>query len=293
MVEHLSEYRKKVLDSAHRSGMEEVASEVLHNVGNAVNSASCSVEMLRERLSESKAAGLDRAAAMLREQAPRAGEFFTVDPRGPKLISYLIDLNEALQREQIDQQADVDRLFETVRHIRDVIAAQQSYTGQSEFRQEVALASMVDEVLLLNHEQLLASRIEVEVDLPPLPELRLNKSKTTQVLVNLVRNAIQAMQNENGRPRVLTISAHLIDETGIEIEVADTGHGFDEDVRRKLFAHGFTTKPNGNGFGLHYCANAVQGSGGHITAESPGPGLGATFRVRLFDVVSLSQIVTV
>lgn len=292
MVEHLSEYRKKVLDSAHRSGMEEVASEVLHNVGNAVNSASCGVEMLRERLSESKATGLDRAAAMLREQAPRAGEFFTVDPRGPKLISYLIDLNEALKREQIDQQADVDRLFETIRHIRDVIAAQQSYTGQSEFRQEVALASMVDEVLLLNHEQLLASRIEVEVDLPPLPDLRLNKSKTTQVLVNLVRNAIQAMQNEHGLPRVLAISAQLIDETGIEIEVADTGHGFDEDVRRKLFAHGFTTKPNGNGFGLHYCANAVQGSGGHITAESPGPGLGATFRVRLFDVVSLSQIVT-
>jgi sensor domain CHASE-containing protein len=292
MVERLSEYRKKVLDSAHRSGMEEVASEVLHNVGNAVNSASCSVEMLRERLSESKASGLDRAAAMLREQAPRAGEFFTVDPRGPKLISYLVDVNEALKREQIEQQADVDRLFETVRHIRDVIAAQQSYTGQSEFRQEVALASMVDEVLLLNHEQLLTSRIEVEVDLPPLPDLRLNKSKTTQVLVNLVRNAIQAMQNENGRPRVLTITAHLIDETGIEIEVADTGHGFDEDVRRKLFAHGFTTKPNGNGFGLHYCANAVQGSGGHITAESPGPGCGATFRVRLFDVVSLSQIVT-
>jgi sensor domain CHASE-containing protein len=292
MVEHLSEYRKKVLDSAHRSGMEEVASEVLHNVGNAVNSASCSVEMLRERLSESKAAGLDRATAMLREQAPRAGEFFTVDPRGPKLISYLVDLNEALKREQIDQKADVARLFDTVRHIRDVIAAQQSYTGQSEFRQEVDLASMVDEVLLLNHEQLQSSHIEVEVNLPSLPELSLNKSKTTQVLVNLVRNAIQAMQNENGRPQVLTISAQLIDENGIEIEVTDTGHGFDENVRRKLFAHGFTTKPNGNGFGLHYCANAVHGSGGHITAESRGPGLGATFRVRLFDVISLSQTVT-
>ncbi len=151
---------------------------------------------------------------------------------------------------------------------------------------------MVDEVLLLNREQLQSSHVEVEVDLPPLPDLRLNKSKKTQVLVNLVRNAIQAMQNENAGPRVLTISAHLIDETGIEIVVADTGHGFGEAVRKKLFAHGFTTKPNGNGFGLHYCANAVQGAGGHITAESPGAGCGATFRVRLFDVVSLSQIVT-
>ncbi|WP_442483036.1 CHASE4 domain-containing protein [Aeoliella sp. SH292] len=291
MAEHLSSYRKKVLDSAHRAGMEEVASEVLHNVGNAVNSASCSIEMLRERLGESKAAGLDRATAMLREQAPRAGEFFTGDPRGPKLIKYLIDVNEALKREQIEQQADVTRLFETIRHIRDVISAQQSYTGESDFRQEVALASLVDEVLLLNQEQLQSARIEVQVDLPPLPDLRLNKSKTTQVLVNLVRNAIQAMQNEYGRPRVLTISAQWIDEAGIEIEVTDTGHGFDEQTGKKLFAHGFTTKTNGNGFGLHYCANAVQGVGGHISAESAGPGLGATFRVRLVDVVLLNQTI--
>ena len=116
--------------------------------------------------------------------------------------------------------------------------------------------------------------------------------KTPLVLENLVRNAIPGMHNEHDRPRVLAISAQLIDETSIEIEVADTGQGFDEDMRRKLFSHGYTTKPHGNGFGLHYCANAVHGSGGHITAESPGLGLGATFRVRLFDVVSLSQIVT-
>lgn len=292
MVEHLSEYRKKVLDSAHRSGMEEVASEVLHNVGNAVNSASCSVEMLRERLSESKAAGLNRAVALLREQAPRIAEFFSVDPRGPKLISYLADLNEALQQEHAGQQSDVTRLFETVRHIRDVIAAQQSYTGQSEFRQEVDLAALVDEVLLLNREQLIANSIQVETNVPPLPDPVLNKSRTTQILVNIVRNAIQAM-DANGGPRVLTISARLIEEDGIEIEVADTGHGFDEEAHTKLFAHGYTTKPNGNGFGLHYCANSVHASGGHITATSPGPGQGATFRVRLFDVFAAAQTAAV
>jgi signal transduction histidine kinase len=285
MVGNLAESRKKVLDSAHRSGMEEVASEVLHNVGNAVNSASCSVELLRERLDGSKVAGFNRAAALLREQVPRAAEFFGADPRGPKLLNYLVGLNEVLQQEHHDHQSDVARLDETICHIRDVIAAQQTYTGQSEFRQEVDLSALVDEVLILNREQLVAYQIDVAVNLPPLPELQLNKSKVTQVLVNLVRNAIQAMHNQASGVRRLTISARTVDENGIEIEVRDTGCGFDDEVREKLFTHGFTTKSEGNGFGLHYCANAIQGAGGQITAESPGRGQGSTFRIRLVQVL--------
>jgi sensor domain CHASE-containing protein len=291
MVENLAESRRKILDSAHQSGMDEVASEVLHNVGNAVNSASCSVETLREQLDESKVAGFNRASELLREQAPRAAEFFGVDPRGPKLIDYLVGLNEALQQEHAGQKCELTRLFETIRHIREIITAQQTYTGKSEFRQEVNLTSLVDEVLLLNQEQLEAYQIDVEVDLPSLPELDLNKSKITQVLMNLVRNAIQAMQDQESGVRRLTISARAVDESGIEIEVRDTGHGFDDDVRSKLFAHGFTTKPSGNGFGLHYCANAVQGGGGKITGESPGPGKGATFRIRLVRVIPMAEAI--
>ena len=288
MAEHLSEYRKKVLDSAHRSGMEEVASEVLHNVGNAVNSAGCCVETLRDRLSESKTAGLERAVTLLRQQAPHAAEFFSNDPRGPKLLSYLGDVNDALHQEQSDQKQDIERLFDTIRHIRDVIAAQQTYTGQAEFRQEVDITDLVDEVLLLNHDQLIANRIQVAVDVSDVPDLVLNKSKTTQVLVNLVRNAIQAME-ASCEPRVLSISAYVIENHGVEIDVADTGHGFDQESQTKLFAHGYTTKPKGNGFGLHYCANAVHAAGGHISATSPGPGQGAVFRVRLFEVAIAPQ----
>lgn len=285
MVANLAATRKKILDAAHRSGMAEVASEVLHNVGNAVNSANCSVELLRDWLDESKLAGLERATALLREQAPHAGEFFETDPRGPKLIEYLIGLNEALQHEYGNYQSEVTRLFDTIGHIRGIIAAQQSHTAKSEFRHEVDLSSLVDDALTLNQEQLRVHQIVVEVDLPPLPELLVNKSKLTQVLVNLVRNSIQAMQNQPSGPRCLTISARIVDETGIEIEVRDTGCGFDDKVRAKLFTHGFTTKPEGHGFGLHYCANAIQEAGGQITADSPGIGRGATFRVRLLDAI--------
>ncbi len=289
MVQSLAETRKKVLDSAHRAGMAEIASEVLHNVGNAVNSANCSVELLGERLVGSRLTGLERAVLMLREQAPRATQFFSTDPRGPKLIEYLVGVSEVLRQEQADNQADVVRLRDTVSHIRDAIAAQQTFAGRSDFRQEVELPALIDDALHINNDLIRTSETQVKVRLAPLPELELNRSMLTQVMVNLIRNAVQSMQVMPSDSRHLTIEARCVDESAIEIEVTDTGAGFGDEVRSRLFTHGFTTKPEGNGFGLHYCANAVREAGGHVTAQSAGPGQGAAFRVRLPGVVPASK----
>lgn len=286
MVQNLSDSRKKVLDSAHRAGMAEIASEVLHNVGNTVNSANCSIEMLEDRFAKSRLSGLAKATALLQEQAPHAAEFFTQDPRGPKLISYLVSLSETLHQERVDNQAEVTRLRETIRHIRDAISAQQVFAGRSDFRQDVELSGLIETVLGMNQELVRASETKVTVELPPLPELQLNKSKMIQVLVNLVRNAIQSMQEVPSDQRHLKIAASCVDVDGIEIEVADTGAGFSDQLRTKLFTHGFTTKPEGNGFGLHYCANAIREVGGDVTAQSAGPGRGASFRIRLPSVRS-------
>lgn len=281
MVQNLADTRRKVLDSAHRAGMAEIASEVLHNVGNTVNSANCSIEMLEDRFEKSKLSGLARATTLLQEQAPRATEFFGQDPRGPKLISYLITLNDSLQQERTDNQAEVTRLRETIRHIRDAIAAQQTFAGRSDFRQDVELAGLIETVMGMNQELVRSTETKVTIDLPPLPELQLNKSKMTQVLVNLVRNAIQAMQDVPSDRRHLKIVASCVEDSGIEIEIADTGTGFSDELKSRLFTHGFTTKPEGNGFGLHYCANAIRESGGNVSAHSGGPGQGASFRIRL------------
>ncbi len=281
MVQNLADTRRKVLDSAHRAGMAEIASEVLHNVGNTVNSANCSIEMLEDQFEKSKLSGLAKATTLLQEQAPRAAEFFSQDPRGPKLISYLLTVNDALQQERTDNQAEVTRLRGTIRHIRDAIAAQQTFAGRSDFRQDVELADLIETVMGINQELVRSSETQVTIDLPPLPELQLNKSKMTQVLVNLVRNAIQAMQEVPSDRRHLRIAASCVEDNGIEIEIADTGSGFNEELKSKLFTHGFTTKLEGNGFGLHYCANAIRESGGNVSAHSCGPGQGASFCIRL------------
>ncbi len=285
MVAGLAESRKRVLDSAHRAGMAEIASEVLHNVGNAVNSANCSVELLEERINHNRLNGLQRATKLLAEQAPHAAAFFGHDPRGPKLLTYFVALHETLQKDQVANQAELLRLRETIRHICDAIAVQQTFAGRSDFRQEVDLQALVEEVLKMNDELVRTSEAQVVVELPPLPELQLNKSKITQVLVNLVRNALQSMSQHPRDLHQLRITARCLEDEGIEIEVSDTGSGFADEVRTKLFTHGFTTKPEGNGFGLHYCANAIREAGGSMSAQSGGVGQGATFRLSLPHVI--------
>lgn len=281
MVEQIAASRQKVLETAHRAGMAEIASDVLHNVGNAMNSINCAVEFLDERLHGSRIPHLERAAKLLREQAPRAADFFGQDPRGQKLIDYLVDLSDALESELRDNQTDVARLQLTVRHIGDAIASQQQHAKRTDFRQDVNLAALIHDALQLNREVLEEAQVEVEVSMPALPDVQLNRSKMLQILVNLIRNAVQAMRDHSGEHRQLRISAELFDDGTLEVAVRDTGPGIAAEVRSKLFTYGFTTKPEGHGCGLHYCANALNEVGGSIVADSAGPGLGATFRIRV------------
>ncbi len=290
MVANLDQSRKQLTASAHQAGMAEIASEMLHNIGNAVNSVNCSASQLEQRLNGSKLSGLSRSASLLREQlhAQNISTFFGTDPRGPKLVKYLIDLSEVMEQERNQNQQEVVRLQETARHIAEIIAAQQSYARRSDFRHEVNLNELIEDVLTINQEMMRAAEIQVAVHVPELPELLLNKSKLSQVLVNLVRNSLQAMQSTPSDQRRLVLKCQLVNDSDLEIEISDSGIGFDQATQNKLFTHGFTTKPTGNGLGLHYCANAVRELGGHIAAHSAGLGQGATFRIRIPNILNSS-----
>lgn len=281
MVESLAVSRKKVLEAAHQAGMADVASEVLHNVGNVINSANASVEQLTDQLRSSKLEGLEKAAKLLEENTGRLGEFFSLDPRGPRLAAYLIRIASVLRHECTANQSRVDRVQKSMRHIQEIIALQESRAHQgSDFACETDLAETLRDIVALNQDRLDRARIEVKFHLEPLPELMLNRSKLTQVLVNLVRNAIQAMEGTAEGQRVLTLQARLAEDQNPEIDIGDSGCGMTDEVKTNLFRHGFTTKATGKGIGLHYCANAVRSMGGWISAHSEGPGRGSNIRIR-------------
>lgn len=288
MVAHLSEARRKTEESAHRAGMAEIASEVLHNVGNAVNTANCCAEVIAERLSNSRLSGLEKATSLLSEQASNAAQFFSEDPRGPKLISYLMTLSGALRKEQDENLNELQRLQETIRHIREAIASQQSHARKSDFRQQVDLRALLNETLLVNEALQKQCGITVTINMPELPLLELNRSRVAQVLVNLVKNALLSMQSVPGRSHELTLNVAVPETDTLQIEVRDTGTGFTPEIHERLFGQGFTTRKEGSGLGLHYCVNVIREMGGDITAHSEGPGTGATFRVTIPRAVPMT-----
>ena len=288
MVERLAESREKIQAAAHLAGMAEIASEVLHNVGNAVNTANCCVELVEDRLSSSRLSGLEMATLMLAEQASQAARFFSEDPRGPKLVNYLISLNDTLQRERCENLEELRRLQETIRHIRDAIASQQNHARLSDFRQRVDLLELLEESLLVNVTLRQETGVRVELTTPEVADVYVNRSRVAQVLVNLERNALLSMQAVPRDDHLLTIIVSVHHPDTLEFLIQDTGSGFTPDVHRRMFAQGFTTRRDGSGQGLHYCANAIREMGGEISAESEGPGCGAAFRFTIPRAVRLS-----
>jgi sensor domain CHASE-containing protein len=281
MVAHLAEARRATEESAHRAGMAEIASEVLHNVGNAVNTANCCAEVIGDRLNNSRLSGLEKATSLLSDQASNAVHFFSEDPRGPKLINYLVTVTGTLQKERTENLSELQRLQETIRHIRDAIASQQSHARKSDFRQRVDLRALLNETLLVNEALQKQCGVLVTINMPELPLLELNRSRVAQVLVNLEKNALLSMQSVPERNHVLTVNVAVLATDLLQIEVQDTGTGFTPEIHERLFGQGFTTRKEGSGLGLHYCVNVIREMGGDITAYSDGPGTGARFQITI------------
>jgi signal transduction histidine kinase len=281
MTDQLARSRAALLDNAHKAGMAEIAAEVLHNVGNALNSVNVATQTMEQRVRSSKVTGLNKAAKMLEEHKTDLPGFLTNDARGTKLIDYVIGLADAFTAEQEEQLSDLATLQSRVHHINDVIAVQQTIATHNELIQNVDLRAMLNDVIAMHQSQLSQNGIEVMQKIDGLPQIATNKSKLMQVLVNLIKNGIESILSASSAARELTVRAYAEGYEQVVIEVADTGAGIDPRDLGKLFMNGFTTKPTGNGIGLHFCANAVRAMGGTIELHSDGVGRGAKATVRL------------
>jgi sensor domain CHASE-containing protein len=290
MVERLAESRERIADSAHLAGMARIATDTLHNVGNALNSANCSLELLQERRRETGLSGLARAAGLLQEQDGRIGQFFSEDARGPQLAKFIVSLNTQLQQDLQADAVDLERLHEALHHIRDLVRAQQTCAAGKGFSQRVKVTGVCDGVLRLLEHELEAARVRVIRELADLPEAQLDKNTLSQVLLNFVKNAWQSLSVKANGERLLTIRTAREGDDGLRIDVEDNGMGFDQHVGERLFQHGFTTRTGGHGFGLHSCANAAAEMGGRVEANSPGQGCGATFSIVLPHVLAHEDV---
>jgi signal transduction histidine kinase len=277
----LDEAQQRLLETAHRAGMAEVATDVLHNVGNVLNSITVSTITLMEKVASSEVANLEKVASIVNDNIADIGTFLTEDSQGKHIPAYLGEIAKHLQGEQTDIVGRLRALADNVEYIRDIVTTQQSYAKAYGVEVPVSLTELVEDAIQINSAGFERHGIEVIRDYEDLPEIITDKQKVLQILVNLISNAKYALIDGGKEEKSLTISIHKRDEDHALVEVADNGVGISKSDMTRIFSHGYSTRRHGHGFGLHSSALAAKGIGGTLTVHSDGTGLGATFTLGL------------
>jgi PAS domain S-box-containing protein len=277
--QELERVHKLLLVASRDAGMAEVATNVLHNVGNVLNSVNVSASIVSERIKKSKCAGLTRVAALLSEHAPDLTTFLA-GSQGRHLPVYLQELAAELVAERDAASVELAVLRGSVEHIKEIVAMQQSYARRGGVSEMVDIRTLVEDSLRMNEGAFSRHGVTLVRDFQEVPLITVDKHKVLQILVNVIRNAKYACDESGSAEKRVTVSVRAVNGMML-IAIIDTGVGIPAENLERIFSHGFTTRKGGHGFGLHSCALAAKDLGGSLQSESAGPGQGATFTLTL------------
>ena len=277
----LVELHRKLMETSRQAGMAEVATGVLHNVGNVLNSVNVSATVLADSVKKTKAGSLKRVVDLLEANRADLSLFFAPGGKGQMLPSYLATLNDQIAVEQEARLSELAQLTKNISHIKDIVAMQQSYAKVTGVLENHSPHVLLNEAIQLSAAENGRARVALEWSCPAdMAEVMIDRHKVMQILVNLITNARQATVEQPEGKRLISISAK---DTGgmVRISVRDNGCGIPSENLTRIFNHGFTTKKDGHGFGLHSAANAAKEMGGGLVAESDGAGCGAVFHLDM------------
>ncbi len=264
--QRLRNTHQELMAAARRAGAAEVATGVLHNVGNGLNAVTVSAALVDERLHGMRLERIGRLAIKLDAEA-------TLDPR---LGAFAHAVFRSLEEEREAALTEVRTLRQSVDHVAATVATQQRWANKAGVTEVVDVPEMVNEVLgmigLGKHHD-----IEVTLDIPDLPPIITDRHRIIQIVTNLLTNAKDAVKHNVETLRRIRVAVRLDSTDSLTITVTDTGAGIDAHNLERVFQHGFTTKPTSHGFGLHASALTAKELDGQLNAYSPGRGQGATF----------------
>lgn len=277
----LADAQHQLVDAAHKSGMADMATGVLHNIGNILNSVNLSVDEVHRIASSSKISGLLKANDLLLQHHENMTTFLTEDGRGQKLPDYFIKMGKVLSSENAQINQESSELIKKVTMMKEVINTQQSYAKSGFYSEQLDLPELIEDALKIQESSLRKWGVKLLTNYAEIPSCMGQKSKLLQVITNLVKNAKEAMDDNDrhNRPKELTIETGTLNDTSIYLKISDNGCGIGPEQLTKIFNHGFTTKETGHGFGLHTCANAMTEMKGALKVDSKGVQKGACFTV--------------
>ncbi len=277
----LEELHRKLLETTRQAGMAEVATGVLHNVGNVLNSVNVSATVLAESVRNTKASSISRVVELLEINKADLPGLFAQGGKGQMLPDYLATLSQQIAAEQKMRLSELSQLTKNIAHIKDIVAMQQNYAKITGIMELYPARSLLDEAVQLATADNKRDGVALEVACPAnCPDVYVDRHKVMQILINLLTNARQAMYEQSPKGRIISVTiTHNADK--VRISVRDNGSGISPENLTLIFNHGFTTKKTGHGFGLHSSANSAKEMGGQLFAESEGMGHGSTFNLEL------------
>jgi Signal transduction histidine kinase regulating C4-dicarboxylate transport system len=272
--------QRRLIAASRQAGMAEVATGVLHNVGNVLNSVNVSTTLISERLRNSRIELVSKCAGLLKKPAQELVHFLTEDPRGKTLPGYLEQLGHNLEQDRTFLRTEMDSLAKNIEHIKVIVSMQQSHAKSGGVLEEVEPKDLLDDAIQIQSAGLERHGIRVVLDCERVPRLLVDRHKVLQILINLISNAKWALEHrESGRE--LKCSLHQINGSRVQFAVEDNGIGIAPENLNRIFTQGFSTRKGGHGFGLHSGANSARELGGSLTVHSEGPGHGARFVLEL------------
>ena len=284
-----AELNRRLVDASRQAGMAEVATNVLHNVGNVLNSVNISCYVISDKLRKSRIPTVMKTADLLKQHAADLAQFFTTNPAGRKLPEFLGKLAARLAEEQTAISNELESLSVNIDHIKQIVSMQQNHAGAFGAGEIIIVTDLVEESLRIKASVLTRHGIRVVREYGEVSAIFVERHKILQILVNLISNAKSSCEAFSPAEKQITVRVTEADGF-IRISVIDNGEGIPKENFTRIFAYGFTTRKNGHGFGLHGSVLAAQEAGGNLTVYSEGVGKGAMFTLELPVATSLAPL---
>lgn len=279
--EKLELLNKELISTARRAGMADVATAVLHNIGNVLNSVNTSVQILLERDKEFKLDGINELSLLFNKNKDNLEGFLKNDRIGQHVPQYLEQFAKYIVSERSFYREELASLNNKVSHIKKIVSMQQALSGGTSMAEPTDVIRLIEEALMINAENIEKFGIVIEKEYSFCPTINIDRVRIIQILVNLIKNATEVLIETKRSDKKITIRTLKDGLNQIQIDVIDNGKGIAEENLTKIFAYGFTTKKTGHGIGLHSSSLSAQEIGGSLKAYSEGLDRGTTFTLRL------------
>ena len=279
-TKELTQTQIKLIETSRKAGMAEIATNVLHNVGNALNSINVSTDFLQSEFKKLKIPVIHKVVALLSENKDNLNDFISNDPKGKMLPSVLLQFSEYLSEKKelfLDETKDLKK---DILHIQNIISTQQDYAKNVKVEELQSPIDIVNDAIRMNENAFIRHNVHLIKEFEKVPEIKIDKHKVLQILVNIISNAKYAFDKQEVEGREVLIKIRKEDNFLI-YEVIDNGIGIEKENLEKIFNYGFTTRKEGHGFGLHNSSNNATELNGKLIARSEGIGKGATFTLKI------------